>query len=225
MFVALALAAPAPAQLSFGASVASDSRLRGHSRSQGRPAASASIGYDDASGLFASGSGTVFLAPGNEGVRWMGGVVALGYAQRLRDGLSVELGALRAQYSRASYGRPAGYSELFAGLSGRVLSARIAFSPDYLRPGVAMLYGQVEAVTRPATDWRLFGHVGALTRLGGMPAFPISATQYDWRAGIGRVAGKFDLELSLSSGGPDRDYYGQQMHTKTALVGAVSVAF
>lgn len=221
----LGLAAPARAQLSLGASIASDFRLRGYSLSQGRPAASASIGYDDASGLFASASGTVFLAPDDDAPRWMGGVATVGYAARLSNGLSLDAGILRAQYSPASYGRAAGYTEVYAGLSGRILSARITFSPDYFRPGVTTLYGQVDAVTRPATNWRLFAHAGALTRLGGTPSFPIAATQYDWRAGIGRVAGKLDVALSLSGGGPNRDYYGTQTHSKTALVGTVSVAF
>ena len=221
----LALASPAAAQLSLGASVMSDYRLRGYSLSHGRPAASARVGYDDPSGLFLDGSAIAFLAPGDS-LQWMGAVGAVGYAKRVGGSLSVDAGVLRMQLSsRSSLGRAGGYTEIFAGVTGRALSARLAYSPDYFRPGISTLYGSVEAVARPAEDWRLFGHVGALTRLRGTPAFPINATQYDWRAGVSRSLGKLDLELSLSGGGPNRDYYGSTPHDKTAVVGAVRINF
>jgi uncharacterized protein (TIGR02001 family) len=217
--------APATAQLNLGASLTSDYRLRGYSLSHGRPAASARIGYDDASGLFADGTAIVFLAP-DDSLKWMGGIVALGYARRLRGGLSVDAGVLRAQFSpQSSLGRAGGYTELFAGLSGRTLAARLSYSPDYYRPGVATLYGRVEATVRPAPRWRLSGHVGALTRLSGTPAFPIARTQYDWRAGATHILGPLELDASLSGGGPNWDYYGAQPHSKTALVGTVRVSF
>jgi uncharacterized protein (TIGR02001 family) len=206
--------APATAQLNLGASLTSDYRLRGYSLSHGRPAASARIGYDDASGLFADGTAISFLAP-DDSLKWMGGIVALGYARRLRGGLSVDAGVLRAQFSpQSSLGRAGGYTELFAGLSGRTLAARLSYSPDYYRPGVATLYGRVEATVRPAPRWRLSGHVGALTR-----------TQYDWRAGATHILGPLELDASLSGGGPNWDYYGAQPHSKTALVGTVRVSF
>jgi uncharacterized protein (TIGR02001 family) len=217
--------APATAQLNLGASLTSDYRLRGYSLSHGRPAASARIGYDDASGLFADGTAISFLAP-DDSLKWMGGIVALGYARRLRGGLSVDAGVLRAQFSpQSSLGRAGGYTELFAGLSGRTLAARLSYSPDYYRPGVATLYGRVEATVRPAPRWRLSGHVGALTRLSGTPAFPIARTQYDWRAGATHILGPLELDASLSGGGPNWDYYGAQPHSKTALVGTVRVSF
>lgn len=217
--------APASAQLNLGASLTSDYRFRGYSLSHGRPAASARIGYDDASGLFLDGTAITFLAP-DDGLQWMGAIGAVGYAHRLPSGLSLDVGVMRAQLSRrSSLGREGGYTELFAGLSGRSLSARIAYSPDYFRPGISTLYGSIEAIARPAEHWRLSGHIGALTRVGGTPAFRIAPTQYDWRAGVTRTLGKLDLDLSLSGGGPNRDYYGATPHDKTALVGTVRVSF
>jgi uncharacterized protein (TIGR02001 family) len=217
--------APATAQLNLGASLTSDYRLRGYSLSHGRPAASARIGYDDASGLFADGTAIVFLAPDDK-LQWMGGIVAVGYARRLPGGLSVDAGVLRAQFSRqSSLGREGGYTEIFAGLSGRALAARIAYSPDYYWRDTATLYGRVEATARPAPRWRLSGHVGALTRLSGAPRFAIARTQYDWRAGVTHALGPVELDASLSGGGPNRDYYGTQTHSKTALVGTVRVSF
>jgi uncharacterized protein (TIGR02001 family) len=217
--------APATAQLNLGASLTSDYRLRGYSLSHGRPAASARIGYDDASGLFADGTAIVFLAPDDK-LHWMGGIAAIGYARRLRSGLSVDAGVLRAQFSpQSSLGRSGGYTELFAGLSSRALAARVVYSPDYYRPGIATLYGRVEATLRPAPRWRLSGHVGALTRLSGTTTFQIARTQYDWRAGATHILGPVELDASLSGGGPDRDYYGVQTHSKTTLVGTVRVSF
>ena len=46
------LATPAAAQVSASVDIESDYRLRGYSLSAGRPAATAQIGYDDASGLY-----------------------------------------------------------------------------------------------------------------------------------------------------------------------------
>jgi len=218
-------AGPAAAQINFGASLTSDYRLRGYSLSEGRPALSGQIGYDHASGLFVDGNASVFLSSEDK-LEWMGAIGAVGYARRLSGSLAFDAGLLRAQFSPySSLGRAAGYTELFAGLSGRSLSARLSYSPDYYRDGIQTLYGSVDAVARPGTNWRLSAHLGALTRIAGTPPFPIAATQYDWRGGVTRSFGKVDLDLSMSGGGPNRDYYDDSPRSKTALVGTVRVSF
>lgn len=223
----LAMAMPTGAifgQVSLNASVASDYRLRGYTLSHGRPAASVGVGYDDASGLFADGSAIVFIAS-DGGPRWMGGIVALGYARRLGDALSVNAGITRAQFSAASsLGRAGGYTEIFGGVSKGGLSARLAYSPDYFQPGASTLYGGAAVVAR-REHWRVFGHFGMLVRLNARNAPPISPAQYDWLAGVGRIVGPANLELAVSGGGPSPDYYDARPHSRNAVVGKASIAF
>ncbi len=223
----LAMAMPTGAlfaQVSLNASVMSDYRLRGYTLSHGHPAASIGVGYDDVSGLFVDGSAIAFLAP-EDGPQWMGGIVALGYAKRLGATLSVDAGLTRAQFSAASsLGRAGGYTEIFGGVSKGGLSARLAYSPDYFRPGASTLYGSAEAVAR-RENWRVFGHVGVLARLNAGTASPIPPAQYDWLAGVGRIFGPINLELTLSGGGPRPDYYDARPHSMTAVVGKAQFAF
>jgi len=219
------LAGPAAGQLSLGAGIQSDYQFRGYSLSRNRPTANLHLGYDDVSGLFVDGTVIAMLGE-DDGPQLLGGIAAVGYAQRLSGTLAFDVGLMRAQFTRyASAGRKEGYTELFAGLSGRWLAARLSWSPDYFRPGISTLYGRIEATARLADKWRLFGHVGALTRIGGMPAFPVARTQHDWRLGAGRSFGRLDLELSVSGGGPNRDYYDGDPHSRTALVGAARISF
>jgi hypothetical protein len=218
------LATPVSGQVSLGADLTTDYRLRGYSLSRGRPAASAHIGYDDASGVFVDGSTTLLIS--SDGTpRWMGSIMAIGYARQITKRMSVDAGLMRLQLSpSASLGRAGGYTELFVGLTGPVLSGRIAYSPDYFRPSTATLYGSLEAVGRH-DDWRVFGHLGALARLGAMPAFPVARTQYDWRVGVGKQLSQVDLEIGMSGGGPNQDYYNAAPHSKTALVGNLRFIF
>lgn len=220
----LGLAVPAPAQLGVEASLTSDYRLRGYSLSHGRPAVSGQLSYDDASGLFASGSATLFLSR-DDGPEWMGGIIAAGYARQLRGGLTAEAGIARAQFSAASsLGRDAGYTEMFVGATGPILSARLGYSWDYFRAGRSTLYASLDAVGR-REGWRAFGHVGALAPLDRPGSGPPRRVQYDWRAGVGRLAGPVNVELALTGGGPGRDFYDGTPHSRTALVGAIRFAF
>jgi hypothetical protein len=109
-------------------------------------------------------------------------------------------------------------------VSGPVLSARVAYSPDYFRPDTSTLYGSIDAVGRHH-NWRAFGHIGVLTRLEAPPNLLFARTQYDWRMGVGRLVGLADLELALSGGGPGSDYYDATRHSKTAVVGVAKFAF
>lgn len=220
----LGLAQPAAAQLSASASLTSDYRLRGYSLSRGEPAASASIGYDDKSGLFADGTAIVASADG--GLHWIGAIGAVGYARRLDGALALDAGVLRAQFSpHARYGRATGYTEFFAGVTSRSLAAHLSISPDYLWSGVTAAYLNVEAIARPAPRWRITGHGGVLRYLGGRLPFPISRTQHDWRLALTREVGRMDVELSLTTGGPDKDYYEFTPHRKTAVAGTVRLTF
>lgn len=221
----LAAGQPARAQLSAAASLTSDYRLRGYSLSHREPAASLTVGYDDKSGLFADATGVILRQP-NGDIGFLGGFATIGYASRIRDNVALDIGLLRAQFARqSSFGRDASYTELFAGVTGRALSARAAFSPDYLRDGTATLYLSGEIVQRPAPKWRIVGHAGFLATLRGGPPYPAPQTQYDWSVRVARQLGPADLELMYSNGGPNREFVDGVSRPKSALTGTARWAF
>jgi uncharacterized protein (TIGR02001 family) len=217
---------PVAAQVNVEAGLTSDYRLRGYSLSRGEPAASLSLSYDDNhSGMFAEMVGVAMHVPqGGFGV--MGGYATLGYAQRFGDDWSADVGLLRAQYAPdSSYARRTGYTELFAGVSGRSVAVRVAFSPDYLWDRTMTVYVSGDVFERPADHWRVSGHIGALAFLRNGPPAPVSRIQYDWSVQIQRELGRAELGLALSGGGPDHQYFGGSPHTKTAVTATARWAF
>lgn len=225
MLVALLGVHPAAAQVSVEASLTSDYRLRGYSLSHREPAASLSLSYDDDSGVFGELTGVATHVP-HSGLGVMGGYATLGYAQRLGGGWSADVGLLRAQYTPdSSFGRRTGYTELFAGVSGRSVAVRAAFSPDYLWDRTMTVYVSGDVFQRPADHWRVSGHIGALVFLRNGPPAPVSRIQHDWSFQIQRELGKAELALALSGGGPGREYFDGSSHTKTAVTATARWAF
>jgi uncharacterized protein (TIGR02001 family) len=219
------LAAPASAQVSGSVDVESDYRLRGYSLSAGRPVATAQIGYDDDSGIYFNLSATGVL--GRDDPLFLGVQGNIGYARRLNRKLSIDAGVLRSQYRAPDpTSRSHNYTDIYVGLAADPFSARVYYSPDYYRSGVSTLYGEVEATIRPAKDWRVNGHLGSLVYLS-TPAqyFPGRTARYDWRIGVARRLGNFDLHASLSGGGPGKEYYAGDLHSKTALTAGASWSF
>lgn len=215
-------ATPARAQLSASVDLESDYRYRGYSLSAGQPAATVQIGYDDDSGAYANVSATLAI---DDDPRFVGVQGNLGYARRIGRKLTVDGGVLRTQY-RASYsgGRARNYTEVYGGLSLDPVSVRLSWSPDY-RAGRDALYGEVEASFVPARRWRIDLHAGALDELGGGAAGYHGKLRYDWRVGVARRLGAFDLHAALSGGGPGEDYYAGRLHDRTALTFGASWSF
>jgi uncharacterized protein (TIGR02001 family) len=218
------------AQMSALLAVDSDYRLRGYSLSDGRAAASATLSFDHPDGLYAAGSAVAAIGPNGPDVVAM--LANAGYARRLGAGLIFDAGLVRAQYP-ASYSHTTGthYTEVFVGLAGRRVAARVAFSPDYFRAGAETLYGEVEAGAGIGRGWRAKAHAGALTHLGATPGFP--GTQLDWSLAASRAVGTFEVHAILSGRGDGRDPYAygdpysyyREPGRRTALVIGASHAF
>lgn len=220
------LAAPcaAVAQVSGAITVASDNRWRGRTLSAGRPVTSVALAYDAPGGAYADAVATAALT-GDLRIFPISIALDAGYAWRTSTGIALDLGVTRQEFSRhASGGRRAGYSEVYAGFSGRVLAARLAYSPDYFAIGSHTLYGSVEAVARPAPQWRFLAHAGSIIYLSPIRVPNLRTVEYDASLGVARTVGNLELRLDLSTGGPDRDLYRGRAHSKTALVGSVSLA-
>jgi uncharacterized protein (TIGR02001 family) len=205
--------------------VQSDYRVRGDTISGNRPAAILDVSYDDPSGLYLGGSAIGSLDHGNDPAL-LGAIGNVGYATRIGPRISIDAGYTRTQYAHyvgAAHGY-AHYDEVYAGISAHGLSAHVHVSPDYLRRGVSTIYGELDGALRPVGAWRLTGHVGLLGYLS-QPRVPSQRTRYDWRIGIARPAGRFDLQVALTGGGPDGGCCRRHSYGRTALIGGVSASF
>jgi len=144
----------------------------------------------------------------------------IGYAARVTRALSVEAGVQRTAYARQA-GGPLGlaYTELYAGLTFRAITARVYYAPDYLRPGRRTLYTEIDASARLLPNVNVNAHLGALTYLGTPPLY-VARTRLDWRATVSRSFGPFEIHAGLSGRGPGRDYYARSKGRAVATVGA-----
>jgi uncharacterized protein (TIGR02001 family) len=215
-------AAPAQAELGATFSVFSEARLRGFSLSAGHPVGQLDLSYDDPGGFYGSFSASTVLSS-EYGLRPLGFQENLGYAKKLHSGPSIDVGIINANYSRyTGHERSSGYTEIYAGLVGKVLSSHIYLSPNYFHSGSWAAYGEVDAGIAPARKLRLTAHVGSLVPLGSSYA---SKVQYDWQIGATREAGPVSLHLAFGDGGPGRDFYEGILHRRRALVVGATYVF
>lgn len=193
----LSLATAAQAQISAAVGVQSDYRFRGISLTNRQPVVTLDLAYDHPSGFYAGGSAIGLNA---DGFKALGFIEYAGYARPVGRDLSLDLGVnnqnLR-QYAGKFY--PVNYSEFYAGLIGRHLSAHVYYSPNYLKPGINTLYADIDGAIKPAENWRLFAHAGTTAPVGGPPG---RHQRYDFRAGVSRQFGGLELQASVTSTTP-----------------------
>ena len=220
----VASATPACAQVAASAGVESAYRFRGHDLSGRRPVVTVDVSYDDKSGVYLGGSAIVLLTGTDPGLMELQGDIGL--ARPIDGNLSYDIGITRSQYfKRNGVTRNVHYTEFYAGLSRRNLSVHVYYSPDYLAPGVNTLYGDATLTVRPAKFWSLTAHAGKMFYLANRPPQISRFGYYDWSLGVGRQLGRFEAHLTLSGGGPGRDYYSNGFHDRTAVTGGINVAF
>lgn len=217
--------APAAAQLSGVIAVDSDFRLRGQSLSAGRPVATATAGFDDESGVYATGSATLVLTR-NSGPRFLGYQVGAGVAKRLGRRWTVDVGVAHNEFRPAYYGAyPYTYSEVYAGAMRSPFSAYVFVSPNYFRSDFWTVYGQIEASVSPAKNWHVTAHLGSLNHIDTPEYAVVRRTLYDWRLGVAREFGNVEIHGALTGGGPGRLYYYGSSHSRTAVVAGASINF
>jgi len=219
------LAHPASAQMAGRAALESDYRVRGVSFSDGRPVASLTLSYDHASGAYLGATGLIGAADG-AGVRALGYQVDLGYARQTASGLGWDVGLTQTGFSeyRGSE-HEIRYSEIYAGIVRRNLSAHLYYSPSYLGGHVRTLYAEVDGAIRPAPRWRLFAHAGLLTPLSRDDGAPPPGTQYDLRAGAAVEVRAAELRLAWTHVGPGSPYPAELPRSRDAVVVSASYAF
>jgi uncharacterized protein (TIGR02001 family) len=141
-----------------------------------------------------------------------------GYAKRLGRVLTVDLGAVHSSYSRYSKAVAGGsYTEVYAGLTRKSLTARLHLSPHYFHTGTWTLYGEVDHSLDLARNLSLSSHVGLLAPVRSGAASNLH-TQVDWRVGLDRQAGRFALHLAATGAGGVRRYADDRSRRHAAFV-------
>jgi uncharacterized protein (TIGR02001 family) len=222
LFLGASATAPVEAQVVGSVGFDSDYRLRGYSLTDGHPALSAQVSYDDPSGFYLGLSG---LAVVSDDARFLGVIGNAGYARRVGKHATIDAGLLRSQI-RGAAPKYAGfeYTEVYAGAYMGPVTARLYYSPDYRASRQSTLYGELEAHVDPRPKWRLSGHLGLLTYLSSTAYYPAGETHRDWRISAVRQLGKFELHAALSGGGPNT-YYGFRLHRRAVLTVGGSATF
>ena len=212
---ALCLGASLPARAQLGATVAveSDYRFRGVSLSESRPSLRASFNYDAPNGCYGGASATgVELEHGDRYAQVLG---YAGCVTPIGVDRQVEAGATFSHFTTdSSYD----FAELYVGLLAGGWGARIHFAPNYFGRNVSTVYAELDAHRVLDENFRLFGHLGVITRISGNGGGE-SRTRGDVRVGAGWIWRGLDLQLSwvgATAGGPYPAVYGGRRSTWVA---------
>lgn len=202
----------------------SDDRFRGVSVSDGHPVAILDLSYDAPSGLYAAASGSIVATDG-DGLKALGLIVNGGYAKRLGSGLSGDVGVVHARYSHYS-GLNSGreYTEVYAGLTGRILGARLAVSPNYLGSARWTLRGELTGHLDLTRNLYLDGEGGALVTLSHGAGAKYSRL-FDARLGIARNTGPITLHGAITVRSGSAAIYGARGHGHFGLIIGISSGF
>jgi hypothetical protein len=236
LFFSVAAPTVARAQLVGAATLESEYRLRGLALSDGEPDLRLGLSYDHASGAYA-GASAIVGQTAHSGIRALGYVAYVGFARQASQGLSWDVGASNSQIAlylpaaRAERPLPSAgylqnntykysdsYSEIYGGLSMRDVSARLYLSPDYLGQNLKTAYLDVTAAARPIRRLRLYGHMGALTPLGGSAGPNSGRQQYDLATGAAWEFRHGEIQLAWSAAAPEVEYPIGFRQKRSALV-------
>jgi len=218
------LAAPARAEIGATLTFATQDRFRGYSVSNGYPAATVSLSYDDAAGPYVEGSVMVAGNP-SEGVERSRIEGNAGYALRLKNGPTLDAGIVHAEYTGYRiYGAQAVFTEVYAGVITNHLSAHVHYSPNYFQRGISTFYADVDGSAPLTPRLRLAAHYGRLFQLDGRHEQAGTSTS-DWRVGVSTDVNRLGFELALASGSNKRSFYGAVEKGGTALLFSVTASF
>ena len=217
-------ATAARAEIGASLTLANEDRFRGYSVSNGYPAATFSLSYDDASGPYVEASVMAAGKP-SEGVERYRFEENAGYALRIANGPTIDAGIVHADYSGYRiYGQTAVFTEVYAGLIVKRLSAHIHYSPNYFQRGVATLYSDVDGAVPLTPRLHLSAHYGFLVQTKG-PHEAAGRTARDWRVGAATDVRNLTFELAVASGAKKRSFYGGARVWGSALLASVTAAF
>lgn len=211
------------AQVSGSLTLVSDYRYRGVSLSDEEPAAQASVAYDHSSGWYAGAFGSrVDLA--GQSRRNLQLLTYVGYARRVRPGLSWEAGA--SYYSFTGDGGY-DYPEMYWGFASDKVSGRIYYARNYFGHGAGALYAELNASKPLIYRLHLLGHIGVLhLDSRSAPSYGSDRYRFDVRAGIGVDLDQLSLRLTwLATDAANTAYPVSESRSRTAITVSVSRAF
>ncbi len=230
--VVLALVAPiaflgassASAQVGVVASIFSDDRFRGYSLSDDRPVAALDVSYDAPDGLYGAISGSI-VASRRDGLQPLGLQLNGGYAKRLKSGLTLDVGVTRSGYSHySSRGPGKTYAEGYVGLAGKLLSARLSVSPDYLHSSTWTVYGELNGHIPVGSKLRLVGHVGLLSPLRSYQDDQYYRREFDWQLGFAQDVGRVTVSAAWTGVHRGQDIYQEPVRRHSAFVAGLVYA-
>jgi hypothetical protein len=199
-----------------------DQRFRGYSLSDGRPVGILDVSYDAPNGIYAAVSGSV-VATRDEGLKGLGLSLNGGYANRLRPDLTLDLGVVHSRYSEYSgvaTGRT--YTELYAGLAGKLVGTRFSISPDYIGRARWTLHGEINGRVNLTKDLLLDETLGALIPLGAGAYQGNAHAQWDARLGLTQRLGPVSLHGAITARAKAREFYAGRGHSRVAVVLGIS---
>jgi len=203
-------------------SLVSDYRYRGVSLSAGDPALQASFAYDHPSGFYAGlfASSVAFAVSSHRELELL---PYAGYVRRLASGLAAEIGA---EYAAFTGPEDYDYPELYVGIAGDRVSARLYYSPRYFGRDSGAFYAELNAAQPLADHLRLLAHAGVLVNRGNDTKYgPADRQIFDGRVGI---AIDFDpIEIQASWVGVSSSHAGYPIggDRRNTVVVMLSCAF
>jgi hypothetical protein len=215
---------PATAQVGVVLSAYTDQRFRGYSLSDGRPVGILDLSYDAPNGIYAAASGSV-VAARDEGLKGLGLSVNAGYARRMGSGLTADFGAVHSRYSHYS-GLVGGrsYTEVYAGVAGKLVGARLSVSPNYIGPAHWTMHGEINGHVDLTRTLLLDGSLGVLAPMGSRGYQRGAHPQWDARVGLSQRLGPVTLHAALTARGDAAGVYVNRRRNRAALVVGISSA-
>lgn len=154
------------------------------------------VSYDHASGFYANGSVIAGERRG-EDLTVIGAIGNIGYARRINSQVTLDAGLVHIDrlpnYAPGATGR---YTEAYVGVNAGHLSARVSYSPNYLRHGLQTLYTEVNGGIDTVAKLRLNGHLGYLSCLDAAGFRCVDRVV--WRVGVARPFDRLELHASLT---------------------------
>jgi hypothetical protein len=215
---------PATAQVGVVLSAYTDQRFRGYSLSDGRPVGILDLSYDAPNGIYAAASGSV-VAARDEGLKGLGLSVNAGYARRIGSGLTADLGAVHSRYSHYS-GLVGGrsYTEVYAGVAGKLVGARLSVSPNYIGPAHWTMHGEINGHVDLTRTLLLDGSLGVLAPMGSRGYQGGAHPQWDARVGLSQRLGPVTVHAALTGRGESASFYFYRRRNRAAFVVGISSA-
>ena len=213
---AVAAASPASGEIGAVVSVFSDSRFRGISVSGGDPVATLDFSFDDPSGAYFAATGTAGFE--SHELKPVSVELNAGFAREIRPDLTFDVGLAHSSYERYPVtSQGSSYTEIYAGLTHKTLTARVHLSPHYLETGRSTAYGELDHSLRLTRSFSLNSHVGLLLPLRTRAEDGIRS-RVDWRIGLDRQIGRFALHAAFTGARGVRHYDSHGARTDSALV-------